>query len=120
VKRSNNTAMFISGGMAGMAGCIMLMSVQSRLIHAFAKEIGFSGVAVALLGNNTAVGMTVAAVLFAGLEGGASKMQTLANIPNAVVYMMQGVILLFVSGKEIFQSICRPFAKQPFTEEVPK
>lgn len=104
--------MFIAGGLAGIAGCIQIMSVQSRLIHAFAKEIGFSGVAVALLGNNSTIGIAISSLLFAGLEGGGSKMQTLANVPSAVTIMLQGIILMFVLGQALFQlSYWRPKKK---------
>lgn len=111
IKANHSLAMFLAGGLAGAAGCIQIMSVQSRLIHAFAKEIGFSGVAVALLGNNSALGIAISAILFAGLEGGASKMQTLAKVPNAVVYMLQGVILMFVAGQALFKHACKPQKK---------
>ena len=97
IKSNYLITMFIAGGLAGIAGCIMLMSVQSRLIHAFAQEIGFSGVAVALLGNNSTLGIAFSTILFAGLEGGASKM------PGAVTFMLQGIILMFVLGQELFR-----------------
>lgn len=118
IQANNLLSMFLAGGLAGMAGCIQLMSVQSRLIHAFAKEIGFSGVAVALLGNNSSAGIAISAILFAGLEGGASKMQTLAKVPNAVVYMLQGIILMFVAGQALFDRSCKPQKKKPRKREV--
>ncbi|MBW7959430.1 MAG: ABC transporter permease [Candidatus Promineofilum sp.] len=102
IEKNNYVTMFLAGGFAGLAGCVQIMSVQSRLIHAFAKELGFSGVAVALLGNNTPLGIAISSILFAGLDGGAAKMQTLAKVPNAVVYMLQGIILMFVVGQEMF------------------
>jgi len=107
LERNNYVTMFIAGGLAGLAGCVLIMSVQSRLIHAFAQELGFSGVAVALLGNNSTVGIAVSSILFAGLDGGAAKMQTLAKVPNAVVYMLQGIILMFVVGQELFRRLHR-------------
>lgn len=103
VKTNQCLAMFISGGLAGIAGCIQIMSVQSRLIQLFAKEIGFNGVAVALLGGNTPIGIGVSSILFAALESGSSKMQMLAKVPNAVIYIIQSLVLMCIVAREMFR-----------------
>jgi simple sugar transport system permease protein len=102
VKRNHLLAMFLAGALAGMGGCVELMSVQGRLIPMFAGEIGFDGVAVSLLGANTPGGIAVAALLFGMLSGGAGKMQMLAKVPNAAVFIMKGLIILFVVGRKMF------------------
>jgi simple sugar transport system permease protein len=102
VKRNHLLAMFLAGALAGMGVCVELMSVLGRLIPLFAGEFGFDGVAVSLLGANTPGGIAAAALLFGMLSSGAGKMQMLARVPNAAVFIMKGLIILFVVGRELF------------------
>ncbi len=103
VRKNQLLAMLLAGGIAGIGGCVELMSVQSRLIQQFAGNIGFDGVAVALLGGNSPVGIALAGILFGALSAGAGRMQMLAKVPNATVYITQGLIILFVVGRELFR-----------------
>lgn len=118
VKQNQLLAMALAGGLAGLAGCVELMSVQSRLINHFAANIGFDGVAVSLLGGNSPAGIAVAGLLFGMLSSGANKMQMLAKVPHAMVYSAQGLIILFVVGKELFRGgakrrkNCKPSANR--------
>ena len=58
------------GRFAGLAGALDSLGWQFRLdiTHIQGSTIGFAGIAVALLGRNTAVGVGLAALLFAALE----------------------------------------------------
>lgn len=95
-------SIFIAGGFAGLGGAVELMGVQMRLMDNFSSNFGFAGVAVALLGNNTAMGIGFAGVLFGALRSGANKMQMMTNVPTATIYMIQGLIILFVIGRAMF------------------
>ena len=75
VKRSYVTAMAISGAFAGVAGSMDILGWQFRLDQTSVNNysyIAFLGIAVALLGRNTAVGIFFAALLFAALRIGTS------------------------------------------------
>src|SRR5699024_12303496 len=69
VKRNIILSMVIAGAFAGLAGAMEglgtfgYMSVQSGF-----NNLGFDGIAVALLGANTAVGVVLAAFLFGALK----------------------------------------------------
>ena len=101
VRRSRVLAMFMAGGFAGIAGAIEMMTTQSRLVQAFMGEVGFNGIAVALLGGNA--GIAVSSVLFGAMNAGSNKMQMLAGVPAATVNIIQGLVILFVVGKEMFR-----------------
>ena len=58
--------------------------------------------AVALLGGSTSGGIALAGILFGALKSGATKMQMKSGLPTATIYMLQGLIILFVVGKELF------------------
>ena len=68
VGRNYFLAMAISGRFAGLAGVIDILGWQFRLAvnDVQTSSIGFIGIAVALLGRNTAVGVGFAALLFGG------------------------------------------------------
>jgi simple sugar transport system permease protein len=66
------------------------------------SQVGFLGIAVALLGRNTAIGVGLAAFLFGallfgtthGLQSGAIDPQLASNL----TYIIQGLIVLFVGA----------------------
>ena len=72
VKRSYVLAMAISGTFAGLAGAIDILGWQFRLgvLDIQVSQIGFIGIAVALLGRNSAIGVPLAALLFGALLAG--------------------------------------------------
>ena len=62
------TAMLISGGVAGLAGLPMLLGDTHTYSLNFPTGIGFTGIAIALLGRNNPVGIAFAALLWAFLD----------------------------------------------------
>ncbi|HYF82138.1 MAG TPA: ABC transporter permease [Clostridia bacterium] len=102
LKTNSILSMFLAGGMAGIGGSMEIMAVQFRLLQDFSSNYGFDGIAVALLGNNSPIGIALSGILFGALRSGSGKMQMLAQVPSAVIYMIQGFIILFVIGREMF------------------
>jgi general nucleoside transport system permease protein len=106
VARNYFLAMAISGGFAGLAGAMDILGWQFRLdvtTITTGSQIAFTGIAVALLGRNTAVGTFFAAVLFAGLlNGTASRNLDPAIFPPALAgnltRIIQGLVVLFVGA----------------------
>ena len=64
VKRKYIRAMAISGAFAGLAGALDMLGYlfQFGVLDVQASQIGFLGIAVALLGRNTAIGTGIAAL----------------------------------------------------------
>ena len=104
VGRSYVKAMVICGMFAGIAGALDILGYKFDLFtnDIQTSQIGFYGIAVALLGRNTAGGTTAAALLFGALITGTSE----RNLPTSVfdptlaqylTYMIEGVIVLLVS-----------------------
>jgi len=104
VKRSYFMAMAISGMFAGLAGALDMLGYlfQYGTLDVQASQIGFLGIAVALLGRNTAVGTGIAAFLFGGLLYGTTR----GLNPNVfdpglagnLTSMIQGLVVLFVGA----------------------
>ena len=98
-------AMAIAGLFAGLAGALDVLGWQFRqdVTSIQGSQIGFIGIAVALLGRNTAVGVALAALLFAALETGtASRNLDPAYFPpdlaSSLAIIIQGLIILFVGA----------------------
>jgi simple sugar transport system permease protein len=105
VARNYFLAMAIAGGFAGLAGVIDILGWQFRLNvnDIQASTIGFIGIAVALLGRNTAVGVFFSALLFGSLVSGTSTRHLDPSIfrpdlANNLTLLIQGLIVLFVGA----------------------
>ncbi|MET0764934.1 MAG: ABC transporter permease [Blastococcus sp.] len=87
--------MLLSGAVAGLVGLPDLLGSTHHFGTEFTQGLGFLGIAVALLGRNSPVGIAVAALLFAFLDRAALPLQ-FADIPASVVTIIQGTIVLSV------------------------
>jgi simple sugar transport system permease protein len=87
-------AMAISGAIAGLAGGIELLGVTHRLFERFAAGYGYSGIAVALLGELHPLATLASAIFFGALTTGAGELQRAANISATVATFGQAVVIL--------------------------
>jgi len=96
VNRAILTALVISGGMAGLAGIIEVLTIHTRLKGSITGGYGFSAVLVALLGRMNPFGVFVASIFFAALIIGAETMHVLSGLPPELADAIQAVIVLSV------------------------
>jgi len=95
-------AMILSGGMAGIAGAVHVAGAEHRMVEGFAIGYGFSGIVVALFGRLHPLGAIPASLLFGTLLVGADRMQRSVQVPSATVTVLQGLVVIFVVGSELF------------------
>ncbi|WP_067129731.1 ABC transporter permease [Microtetraspora malaysiensis] len=95
VKRMVVAAMVISGASAGLIGMPELLGSSFEYSLNFPTGLGFTGIAIALLGRNNAVGMAVGALLWGFLDSSSDALQ-LMDISKELVDIMKGVIVLSV------------------------
>jgi general nucleoside transport system permease protein len=127
VRRSYILAMAISGLFAGLAGAMDELGWLFRIgvLDIQVSNIGFIGIAVALLGRNTAVGVGLAALLFAGLVQGTStrnpqitdvfRPELAGNLTLTII----GLILLFVGSDLLVLYIWQLRKKLRLTRAAP-
>jgi general nucleoside transport system permease protein len=96
VKRMVLVSMVLSGAVAGLVGLPELLGKTYTYDLSFPAGLGFTGIAIALVGRNSAIGVGVAALLFAYLDVASNPLQILANVAPEVVKIMQGIIVLSV------------------------
>jgi ABC-type uncharacterized transport system permease subunit len=105
VGRNYFLAMAISGLFAGLAGAIDILGWQHRYgqIDIQGADIGFVGIAVALLGRNTAVGIFFSSLLFGALLTGTSTRNLNPEIfdpelAGNLTLIIQGLVVLFIGA----------------------
>jgi simple sugar transport system permease protein len=92
-KRMIVVAMISSGAIAGLSGLPTVLAETHAYNMGFRSGLGFSAIAIALLGRNGAVGMAFSSLLFSFLEVSSRSLE-LIDIAPETYYLMQGAILL--------------------------
>jgi len=105
VGRNFFLAMAISGAFAGLAGSIDILGWEFNLDLTVVQtvQIGFIGIAVALLGRNSAIGIFFSALLFGALLTGTSTRNLDPSVfqpqlAGNLTRIIQGLVVLFVGA----------------------
>jgi len=96
VRRTTVLAMCISGAFAGLVATNEVMGFRYRFLDNFSGGIGFMGIAVALLGKNTSLGVLFAALLFGVLNTGALEVDVFTDVPRELILVLQAVTIILV------------------------
>ena len=108
------TAFVIGGATAGLAGAVQVMgrpptyAVLSGLPQLV--NLGFDGIAVAMIGRNHPIGIVIAAIFFGGLLVGGRIMQFSPGVPLELVRVIEGVIILTLAIPELSTVVVRLWA----------
>lgn len=108
------------GGMfAGLAGAIEILGLHHRMFEptAVSAGYGFSGIVVALFGSLHPLGIIPSAILFGGLLVGGDKMQRAVQIPQVLITVILGMVVLFVVSADIW--VRRMATRRVSVEEPP-
>ena len=97
VNGSITVAMAISGAFAGLAGAAVSLGVfPSGRVLSVQDGYGFDGIAVALVGNSTAIGTAISGLLFGMLKSVQPLMQS-RQIPREITSIIMGLVVVFIS-----------------------
>lgn len=107
VRRITVAALAVAGAFGGLAGASEITGVQHRLTENFVAtaQIGFVGIAVALLGRSTASGVVIAAILFGSLDSGARALsgEFPSDLARPLATVIQGMIILLVGAEAVLR-----------------
>lgn len=87
--------MLISGALAGLVAMGPLLGFFHQYTSTFPIQLGFTGIAVALLGRNHPVGIAFGALLF-GFMDRSAQILDLRGVPKEIVVIIQGIVVLAV------------------------
>lgn len=91
-------ALCVAGALGGLAGACMLQGEQYTLKAGFSSGFGFDGLVVGLLARGKVPGVIAGALLFGFLRSGGINMEMVAQVPTALVVVIQGVIIVTLAG----------------------
>ena len=95
-------AMLVSGAFSGLAGAIMITGEQQYLTAGFTSGYGFDGLVAGLLARDSIPGVLLAAIFFGFLRSGGLSMEMSSGVPSAVVFIIQGLVVVFIAGASRF------------------
>ena len=112
-KRTIILSMIIAGALAGLGGLVYganYQGVGNFVSQSASLDIGFNGMAVALLGENNPVGIFFAAILFSILQTGGPYMSQ-DSIPPQMSSIVMATIIFFIAIRYVIQNLM-PKAKK--------
>jgi general nucleoside transport system permease protein len=86
----------ISGALAGLVGMQQILADRGHLPQNYIVALGFTGIAVAFLGQNNAIGIIFAAILWGVLSRGEVALQIQSEVPREFIIILQGILILSV------------------------
>ena len=87
-------SMIISGALGGLAGSTFTLGTLGRFVDGAGANLGFNGIAVALLGRLNPIGALLAAIALGALAAAGPTVQLFIDVPLDVIRIMQGTILI--------------------------
>lgn len=103
VKRTILQVMLIAGAFSGLAGALNLMGQNFSLSATAYSQLttGFDAIAVALLGNTTAIGVLISSLFLGGLRSGSTAMQSIAHVDPNLILIIEALVLFFIAAEFI-------------------
>jgi ABC-type uncharacterized transport system permease subunit len=95
------STLMISGGMAGLAGILEVMSQLGQINLGFPSGYGFTAIIVSFLGRLRPIGVFLAGLILAVTYVGGQVAQTVVHVPNATAGIFQAMMLFFILASDI-------------------
>ena len=86
----------ISGALAGLVGMQQILADRGHLPQNYIVFLGFTGIAVAFLGQNNPIGIIFAAILWGVLARGETALQVESEVPREFIIILQGILIMSV------------------------
>lgn len=108
------TAMLISGAISGLGGALVAVGAIKQLSPGIGGSVGFTAIAVALVGGTRPSGVVATALVFGLLQHGGSLMQVETSIPIEMLLFIQALVIAFIAAPELTLGILKnPFRRRP-------
>jgi len=100
------SSMFLSGGLAGLAGVFYVIGTSPyRYVSGFEGTLGFDGIAVALIAQNSPIAIAFAAIFFGFLTEGKNSLDRTTDIPPDILFALQAFVIIFIAAPAISRCV---------------
>ena len=94
----------LSGALAGLAGAVTIAGSEYRLTQYVGINATFSGIVIAFLARFHPLGVVAAALALAGLYNAGATLKVFYGLSDAVVVLIQGIVLMSVLVAQFFST----------------
>jgi ABC-type uncharacterized transport system permease subunit len=101
--RAHLVATALSGGMAGLAGLVVVSAMVHRLRPVISPGYGYTAIIVAFLAGLDPVAAVPAALLFGALLVAGDALQASLAIPSSISLVLQSLVFLFLAAGEVLR-----------------
>ena len=105
VQKNMALSLAISGALAGLAGATFYVGYANNMQIGVMPSQGMDGLAVALLGSSSPVGVVLTALFFGILHSGKGFMSAMTNIPPEIGDTIIAVIIYFAATSVLFTRV---------------
>lgn len=112
VKRNIVLSMAIAGMLAGLAGVVQYAGNSNIMQTGVMPTQGFDGIAVALLGGNTPIGVLFSALFFGLLYTGKGFMNAMTEVPPELADTIMATIIYFAATSVLMEKLIRKLPKK--------
>jgi ABC-type uncharacterized transport system permease subunit len=99
--------MLVSGGLAGLGGAAEILGVWRKYKDLFAVGFGFNGNLCALLGRQSVIGTTVAALFYGSMQAGAMGLDWATGVPRQLIDIVVSLIIFFMAAEGMWDFVKR-------------
>jgi general nucleoside transport system permease protein len=112
VNRNMILSMMIAGALAGLAGAVFYLGYTDNMKIGVQPTQAIDGIAVALVGLNSPIGVVFAAFLFGFMNAGKLFMQSSTEVPNELVPIINGIIIFFAAANLMLKAWLQKMGKR--------
>lgn len=106
-------AMAISGALAGMGGAFEVTGTIKQFSTVVSGGVGFTAIAIALVGGTRPSGVVATALVFGALRNGGGLMGLETSIPIDLLFFIQALVIMFIAAPNLTARIIRlPFRRK--------
>ncbi len=105
-------SMLISGALAGLAGVTYYLGSNASIQPRVLPSLGFDAIAVALLGNTTALGSFFASLLVMIFDCGTTYMSSRMQVLREIAALITSILLLFSAIGIFFKVLANRYARE--------
>jgi ABC-type uncharacterized transport system permease subunit len=100
VNRLVVTACFLGGAACGLAGMVEVAAVHGSANASLMAGYGYTGILVAFIARQNPLAIVPVAILLGGISASGGMLQRRLDLPDATVFVLQGLAFLMILASE--------------------